>query len=286
MPQKEKKPNQPKRLFTAALIALFITCLLITMCACENTDTAEGSLSSGETAESGPPSASDQLVAHAAGAIYGYRRTNSREALDESFRNGFLYFELDFERTSDGEIVLIHDWNSMAERMFGQARQLTLEEFRTSDTFMDLTVMDLNDLLQWLRRHPDCFVITDIRPDNLSVLKEISESAGDQTSQFIPQAYSFEEYRSIENLGYEKIILTLYSMTDLSDVTGFAREEHPWAVTIPEEKLDENLVEELSGLGIRTFAHTVNTLDTWEYWHEFGLYGIYTDYFLPDHWSV
>ena len=174
----------------------------------------------------------------------------------------------------------------MAGRMFGRAGQLTLEEFRTSDTFMDLTVMDLDDLLKWLDRHPDCFIITDIRPDNLSVLEEISESSGGQEKQFIPQAYSFEEYRSIEELGYDKIILTLYSMTDLGGVTAFAREERPWAVTIPEEKLEEDLVEELSGLGIRTFAHTINTLDTWEYWHGFGLYGIYTDYFLPNHWSV
>ncbi len=286
MLQKEKKQTKRNRISATALILLSVALLLTILCACGNTDRAEGSLSSADNGEPDPPSASDQLVAHAAGAVYGYRRTNSEEALNTAYWNGFLYFELDFERTSDGKTVLIHDWDSMAGRMFGRAGQLTLEEFRTSDTFMDLTVMDLDDLLKWLDRHPDCFIITDIRPDNLSVLEEISESSGGQKKQFIPQAYSFEEYRSIEELGYDRIILTLYSMTDLGGVTAFAREERPWAVTIPEEKLEEDLVEELSGLGIRTFAHTINTLDTWEYWHGFGLYGIYTDYFLPNHWSV
>ena len=140
------------------------------------------SLSSADNGEPDPPSASDQLVAHAAGAVYGYRRTNSEEALDTAYWNGFLYFELDFERTSDGKNRPHPRLGQHGRRMFGRAGQLTLEEFRTSDTFMDLTVMDLDDLLKWLDRHPDCFIITDIRPDNLSVLEEISESSGGQRS--------------------------------------------------------------------------------------------------------
>ena len=162
MLQKEKKQTKRNRISATALILLSVALLLTILCACGNTDRAEGSLSSADNGEPDPPSASDQLVAHAAGAVYGYRRTNSEEALDTAYWNGFLYFELDFERTSDGKTVLIHDWDSMAGRMFGRAGQLTLEEFRTSDTFMDLTVMDLDDLLKWLDRHPDCFIITDL----------------------------------------------------------------------------------------------------------------------------
>ena len=51
-----------------------------------------------------------RLIAHAGGAVYGYRLTNSLEALDRAWEAGFRFIELDFQRTSDGEIVLIHDW--------------------------------------------------------------------------------------------------------------------------------------------------------------------------------
>lgn len=231
-------------------------------------------------------SAEEQLVAHAGGAVYGYRRTNSEEALDNAYRNGFRYIELDFERTSDGESVLIHDWAGMAARIFGTEGQRTLKEFKEEDTFMDLTLMDLGDLNRWLGRHPDCRIITDIRADNLSVLREIRKTCKETAGRFIPQAYSYEEYYEISAEGYEDIILTLYSMTDDSGLLDFAAEERPWAITIPEEKLDEQTLRRLSDLNIRTFAHTINTLDVWEKWHEKGLSGIYTDYFMPAYWDA
>lgn len=283
MLQKNRKTDRKIPLLLYAFFFLLLSVLLSSLCACADAGRQDSSFSSGEEEK---PSAAEQLVAHAGGAVYGYRRTNSKEALDTCYRNGFRYIELDFQTTSDGRIVLIHDWDSMADRMFGRSGQMSAEEFLTSETFMNLTVMDLDDLLHWLRGHPSCFIITDIRPDNLTVLKEIADSAGRRAGQFIPQAYTFEEYSQITEMGYEKVILTLYSMTDFSGLSDFVRRQHPWAVTIPEEKLSEELIKELSGLGVRTFAHTINALDTWEYWHRYGLSGIYTDYLMPDHWDV
>ena len=91
MLQKEKKQTKRNRISATALILLSVALLLTILCACGNTDRAEGSLSSADNGEPDPPSASDQLVAHAAGAVYGYRRTNSEEALDTAYWNGFLY---------------------------------------------------------------------------------------------------------------------------------------------------------------------------------------------------
>jgi hypothetical protein len=54
----------------------------------------------GEAENGGLPT----LVAHAGGAVYGYRLTNSLEALDTAYNGGHRFVELDFEITSDGEI--------------------------------------------------------------------------------------------------------------------------------------------------------------------------------------
>src|SRR5690606_19320291 len=71
------------------------------------------------------------LVAHAGGAIYGFKLTNSLEALEESYENGFKLIEMDFEWTSDGKVVAIHDWGPMVERLFmTEERVLSHEEFK------------------------------------------------------------------------------------------------------------------------------------------------------------
>ena len=151
---------------------------------------------------------------------------------------------------------------------------------------MDLTVMDLDDLLRWLRRHPTCRAITDIKRNNISLLEDIRDAAGDDISRLIPQVYSYEEYDKAIDMGYKDVILTLYMTGADSKLADFARSKKPWAVTMPESLLSEELLSDLSSTGVRTFAHTINTLDVWEEWHEKGLYGIYTDYFMPDYWTV
>jgi arylsulfatase A-like enzyme len=55
---------------------------------------------------------SPAFVAHAGGGIKGRSYTNSLEALDENYRRGFRFFELDFNWTSDNQLVCIHDWES------------------------------------------------------------------------------------------------------------------------------------------------------------------------------
>ena len=69
MLQKEKKQTKRNRISATALILLSVALLLTILCACGNTDRAEGSLSSADNGEPDPPSASDQLVAHAARCV-------------------------------------------------------------------------------------------------------------------------------------------------------------------------------------------------------------------------
>lgn len=226
-----------------------------------------------------------QLIAHAGGAIYGYRLTNSLEALNSAYENGFRYIELDMELTSDGQVVLIHDWESIANRMLFSPGIRSLEEFLASETLADLTVLDLDMLLVWLEEHPDCTIITDVKnEDQLTVLNAIKDSAGD-LNRFIPQAYSFEEYDTVKALGFDRVILTLYRMTtDPETIAAFAREKEPWAITMPEASISEDLLSAISGSGTAVYAHTINTLDFFEQWTDCGLTGIYTDYFIPAKW--
>ncbi len=225
------------------------------------------------------------LIAHAGGAIYGYRLTNSLEALEEAYGNGFRVFELDFQVTSDGKYVLLHDWESMAGRMLFGEGKMTLEEFKSAEKFASLTLLCLDELLNWLSDHGDCYIVTDGKCGNEPFLSELYEISGSLSERFIPQAYTYDEYKMAKNIGFERVILTLYGMNDNEEgLLSFAERERPWAMTIPKEVLTETLVSRLAELGIFTYAHTVNDLSFFEEWREYGLYGIYTDYFIPEKW--
>lgn len=277
----------------AAAFILAMAVLKITFPAQENVtppisdDNATTDLSHEEDSipYSEPESINDSLIAHAGGAVYGYKLTNSLEALDNSYANGFRIFELDFERTADDKYVLLHDWDSMAERMFFRREVLSYDEFHSSQTFAELTLLDLDMLLDWLQAHENCYIVTDAKCGNELFLPYLYAHAGELAESFIPQAYSFEGYQSAIALGFEKVILTLYKSGYSEDeIFAFAKENHPYAITIPKESLTETLITTLTELGIRTYAHTVNELYVYEDWNSLGLYGIYTDYFQPAKW--
>ena len=54
-----------------------------------------------------------RFIAHAGGRIEGMNYTNSLEALNNSYKNGFRLFELDIIETSDGEFVAAHVGNTL-----------------------------------------------------------------------------------------------------------------------------------------------------------------------------
>ena len=225
------------------------------------------------------------LIAHAGGQIYGYKLTNSKEALDRAYENGFRYIELDFEMTSDREYVLIHDWQSMAERMINVNYAITKSEFLSAETFNDLTLLDFYALIDWIKLHDDCYIITDVKCDNLPFIDKIS-FLKDMKDRFIVQVYSIKEYYYAKKMGLENIILTLYRTSlDEKDIISFIEDETPWAITLPEYYATEKLLQELRKNGIASYIHTIDDLYLYEEYKEMGVYGIYTNYFEPNHWE-
>lgn len=229
-----------------------------------------------------------QLVSHAAGSIYGYRYTNSLEALEESYKNGFKLIELDFDWTSDDQLVLIHDWESTVERMFMiPARVLSLREFKELETFQDLSLMDLSDLVAWLKKNNDAYIVTDIKDRNVEALRIIAEKHPEIKEQIIPQIYSMEEYSQVQEMDYTNIILTLYKTYYNDDeIIKFAKANKLFAVTMNIQRGYTGLAKKLKDEGIATYVHTVNSLHTFEELFENGVTGIYTDYFHANKLSL
>jgi glycerophosphoryl diester phosphodiesterase len=230
--------------------------------------------------------APEELVAHAGGAVYGFRRTNSLEAINNSYNRGFKFFELDFEWTKDGYPVLIHDWDAMVKRLFmSEPRVYSLEEFHKAETFENFTLLDMEALYEWLLKYQDAHIVTDIKKDNVRMLTYIKTRYPGVQKRIIPQIYQFEEYEPVRELGYENIILTLYCMDKPeSEIVKFAGENELFAVTMDEEQGFSTLPNLLKQVNTLSYVYTINDLATAEKLKKNGVFGIYTDYFEPAHW--
>lgn len=152
------------------------------------------------------------FIGHAGGGYQGTKYTNSLDALEQNYREGLRFFEVDLMRTKDGKIVCIHGWGD---------GQMTYEEFRKNQKFNSC---DLGSLGQFLADKPDAFVILDTKMDQKQKNTKteraydfFSEIAGHLTKDYaialkriIPQAYNLAETKQYKADGYPNVIFTLY----------------------------------------------------------------------------
>jgi phosphoglycerol transferase len=104
----------------------------------------------------------NRFIAHAGGEIEGLRYTNSLEALNRSYKNGFRLFELDIIKTSDGKYVAAHDWPDWAKKTgYSGFLPASSEEFLQYKIYRKFTPLDIKGINNWFLNHPDAILVTD-----------------------------------------------------------------------------------------------------------------------------
>ncbi len=104
-----------------------------------------------------PPVPVPKYIAHAGGGIGKMSYTNSRDALDANYRRSHRFFEIDLNWTSDGQLVLIHDWQGNFRDLFPTSKIAgtpSLQEFLRLKMKNNLTPISFAGLADWLRAHP------------------------------------------------------------------------------------------------------------------------------------
>lgn len=114
----------------------------------------------------------NRFIAHAGGAIEGHKYTNSLDAINLNYNNGFRIFELDIIKTSDDIYVAAHDWKHW-EKITGYAGELppNRETFKKQKIYKKYTSMDMTDINKWFKDHPDAILVT----DKINTPKDFSE---------------------------------------------------------------------------------------------------------------
>lgn len=96
-----------------------------------------------------------KLNAHALGRYKEKLYPNCREALFNSYNNGFRYFEVDISITIDNKLVVSHETKKVSTETF--------QQFLKSGN-LDMTPLTLNDVFDFMKVHPEIMVMLDFLP--------------------------------------------------------------------------------------------------------------------------
>jgi glycerophosphoryl diester phosphodiesterase len=222
------------------------------------------------------------FIAHAGGGYQNWQYTNTLQALDFN-RDYFDAFEIDFEWTSDGHLVCLHDWKTNAEWIFGQRFEapVSLVEFEALvESHPVAQNCTLTTLVQWLQENPEKRLVTDIKTDNVAGLRQLASAYGEGVGkQVIAQIYQPSEYGAARAAGFETIIWTLYRYPgEEADILRELEGMSLFAVTMPRHLALQGLAKRLP---VNVYVHTVNTQREWAMFQALGVSGLYTDW-LPD----
>jgi glycerophosphoryl diester phosphodiesterase len=110
------------------------------------------------------------FVAHAGGSPYGLMQlepyTNSREAFEISYANGYRAIELDFIRLADGEVIAAHAYDEelygLGEASFLELTRAEVEGARWNDKYQ---LLFAEDVIELMVEHPDIWLILDTKID-------------------------------------------------------------------------------------------------------------------------
>ncbi|MCL2415588.1 MAG: hypothetical protein FWD01_02140 [Defluviitaleaceae bacterium] len=223
------------------------------------------------------------LIAHAGGGIDGYPGSNSLEAMQNSGALGFRYIELDMLPTTDGKILLNHDWNTISNRIPGIFNgNMSHSDFMNHRIFGKFTPVDLDMLIEFLKENPAVRIITDTKDTNYAALYAIAEFFPEYRHRFIPQIYAFGDISLVRDLGFDDIILTVYMLGRANQnpqtIHRFALEEGLYGVTIPESLAFSSFISDLDMEEVRYMTHTIDSPERALEAYSMGFYAIYTGF--------
>ena len=219
-----------------------------------------------------------KYIMHAGGVTpRGVAGSNSIQAMQNSYKSGQYWLELDFEWTSDGHLVCTHDWDAWYTRTYTGTDVPTLARFeKLRKTTYGFESPTLKSLISWLRCHPKARIITDVKSNNLKAVEIISKYT-DLRDRFVIQIYSPDEYDRVSALGFKNIILTFYRILPQNISLDMVKNKNLLACTFPASEDYKTAIKTFKNANIPVYVHTVNGKAEQQKWFDFGVTGIYCD---------
>lgn len=237
------------------------------------------------------------LVAHAVGSTDSISCVPALETFTANYERGYRVFECDFQETSDGHLVLRHDWSAGMQEGVDGDQVPTLSEFLAAPLYGIYTPLSFSDLLELMELYPDTYIVTDSKnTDAASVerqftaMVETARASGKEhlLRRFIVQLYSLEMYDAVQAVyPFSHYMLTLYQ----TGFAGTAEEFEGFAQGCAEKGIRHIVMwhylyrEEFRPImeqyDINVYVHTVNDTAAAARLIAQGVSGVYSDRIHP-----
>nr|WP_294682028.1 phosphatidylinositol-specific phospholipase C/glycerophosphodiester phosphodiesterase family protein [uncultured Anaerotignum sp.] len=238
------------------------------------------------------------LIAHALGEADGKIETNSKEAFLTSWQNGFRAVEADFTYTSDGVLVVRHDFEADGSyyRLEIEPKGKLVMDSKTyaaTPAVYEQTPMTAVDLLYLMQEYSDMYLVTDTKTtDKAQVQRQFRDlvnianniGAPEVLQRIIPQIYNEEMLSWIKEIyPFENWIFTLYLYTNpnYDDIASFCAANGIDTVTIHVDRATKDNIGKLKAKGLKVYAHTINRYRKLQDVLQAGADGVYTDRIKP-----
>lgn len=144
----------------------------------------------------------NRFIAHAGGKIKNRTYTNSLEALNNSYENGFRLFELDIIKTSDEKYVAAHDWNHWSKiTNYSGVLPVSEKMFLKYKLYGEFTPMNMELINKWFKEHPDAILVT----DKVNEPKEFTQSFMFK-ERLMMELFSIEAVEEALSLGIKSVM--------------------------------------------------------------------------------
>ena len=155
--------------------------------------------------------ASSRTVMHGLGQLSGTSVLNCREGFDRYYARGARVFEVDLRMTSDGQVVLRHDWRGGWQEGISELSIPTRDAFLAAPLLERYTPMSFRDLLLLMEEYPDICIVTDTKfTDAEVVTAQFAAMLNDAHElglsylfeRMVIQVYSPLMFRVVDHLGH------------------------------------------------------------------------------------
>lgn len=238
------------------------------------------------------------MISHAMGGIDGHTYSNCLEGFLENYEEGHRIFEVDMELTSDGQIVLWHDWNRQFCSKYKKGGTPTYEQFMSSRIYDEYTPLDLKALLELMAQYPDVHIITDSKHSSSTIVKKqfkaivsTARNLGipEVLDRFIVELYTKDMYRVVENIyHFPEYILTLYKLLDkapskskLQSLASFCKKNGINTVAMYAKWWNPKYTRYVKSYGVDLALYTVNDSDDAQKYFDEGINALFTDFLPP-----
>jgi hypothetical protein len=198
-----------------------------------------------------------RFIAHAGGQVGEYAYSNSLEALNASYENGFRIFELDIIKTSDDIYVAAHGWKHWAEiAEYEGDLPPSRNVFKKQGVYGSFTSLDMNDINSWFEKHSDAVLVT----DKINTPMDFSKRFIDK-NRLMMELFSWEAVKE----GVEAGILSAMPTFDIvvrlrGNQISYLKEMGVTAIAGSRRHIyhSKNLIESLVDAGIKIYAFHLN----------------------------